>query len=104
MSCNFNCDSTAYLSEGKASLSITILWKPREGEELCRFEDLEKIMQEQGDEVALLMIGTTNYYTGQSFPIKKITQLGHQYNCKVGFDLAHGAGNIQPQLLFYIFL
>ena len=75
-----------------------ILWKPREGEELCRFEDLEKIMQEQGDEVALLMIGTTNYYTGQSFPIKKITQLGHQYNCKVGFDLAHGAGNIQPQL------
>lgn len=75
-----------------------VLWKPREGEELCRFEDLEKIMQEQGDEVALLMIGTTNYYTGQSFPIKKITQLGHQYNCKVGFDLAHGAGNIQPQL------
>jgi len=75
-----------------------VLWKPREGEELCRYEDLEKIMQEQGDEVALLMIGTTNYYTGQSFPIKKITQLGHQYNCKVGFDLAHGAGNIQPQL------
>lgn len=75
-----------------------ILWKPREGEELCRFEDLEKIMKEQGDEIALLMIGSTNYYTGQHFPLKKITELGHQHTCMVGFDLAHGAGNIQPDL------
>ncbi len=75
-----------------------ILWKPREGEELCRFEDLEKIMEEQEDEIALIMIGNTNYYSGQSFPMKKITDLGHSYNCMVGFDLAHGVGNIQPNL------
>ncbi|MAP79747.1 MAG: kynureninase [Aequorivita sp.] len=75
-----------------------ILWKPRPGEELCRIEDLEKIMQSHGNEIALLMIGSTNYYTGQSFPLKKITELGHSYDCLVGFDLAHGAGNIQPNL------
>jgi len=75
-----------------------ILWKPRKGEVLCRFEDLEEIMKQHGDEIALVMIGSTNYYTGQSFPLKKITELGHSYNCKVGFDLAHGAGNIQPNL------
>lgn len=75
-----------------------ILWKPRKGEELCRFEDLEEIMKTHGNEIALLMIGSTNYYTGQSFPLKKITELGHKYNCMVGFDLAHGAGNIQPNL------
>jgi kynureninase len=75
-----------------------ILWKPRNGEELCRFEDLEEIMKNHGNEIALLMIGSTNYYTGQSFPLKKITELGHKYNCMVGFDLAHGAGNIQPSL------
>lgn len=75
-----------------------ILWKPRNGEELCRFEDLEEIMKNHGDEIALLMIGSTNYYTGQSYPLKKITQLGHKYKCMVGFDLAHGAGNIQPNL------
>lgn len=75
-----------------------ILWKPREGEDLCRFEDLEKIMQEQGDEIALLMIGSTNYYSGQLYPLKKITELGHKYNSLVGFDLAHGVGNIQPNL------
>jgi kynureninase len=75
-----------------------ILWKPRKGEELCRFEDLEKIMQEQGDEIALLMIGSTNYYSGQLYPLKKITELGHKYESLVGFDLAHGVGNIQPNL------
>lgn len=75
-----------------------ILWKPRDGEELCRFEDLEKIMEEQGDQIALLMIGSTNYYSGQHFPLKKITALGHKHSCMVGFDLAHGAGNIQPDL------
>jgi len=75
-----------------------IQWKPRNGEEVCRLEDLESILKEQGDQIALLLIGTTNYYTGQSFPIKKITQLGHKYNCIVGFDLAHGVGNIQPDL------
>ena len=75
-----------------------IQWKPREGEELCRIEDLEQIMQEQGDEIALIMIGATNYYSGQLYPLKKITEIGHQYNCLVGFDLAHGVGNIQPNL------
>ncbi|WGK65165.1 kynureninase [Croceiramulus getboli] len=75
-----------------------LLWKPREGEELCRMEDLEAIFEAQGDQIALVMIGTTNYYSGQAFPIKEITQLGHRHGAKVGFDLAHGVGNIQPDL------
>lgn len=75
-----------------------LLWKPRLGEHLCRMEDLEKLLEENKDEVALILIGSTNYYTGQSFPIKEITKLGHAHGAKVGFDLAHGAGNIQPDL------
>jgi len=75
-----------------------ILWKPRPGENLCRMEDLEQILEEEGHSIALILIGSPNYYTGQSFPLKKIAALGHQYGCKVGFDLAHGAGNIQPNL------
>jgi kynureninase len=75
-----------------------IEWKPREGEELLRMEDLETILEEQGDEIALLMIGGVNYYTGQYLDIKKIAELGHAKDCIVGIDLAHGAGNIQPDL------
>ena len=73
-------------------------WKPREGEELLHMEDLETILEEQGDEIALLLIGGVNYYTGQYFDIKRIAELGHAKDCIVGIDLAHGAGNIQPNL------
>lgn len=73
-------------------------WRPRAGEELLRIEDLETILEEQGDEIALLMIGGVNYYTGQYLDIKRIAELGHAKDCVVGIDLAHGAGNIQPNL------
>ncbi|WP_420572245.1 kynureninase [Kordia sp.] len=73
-------------------------WKPREGEELLRMEDLETMLEAEGDEIALLMIGGVNYYTGQYLDIKKIAALGHAKGAMVGIDLAHGAGNIQPNL------
>ena len=75
-----------------------ILWKPRKGEELLNYDDLEVILKEHGDEIALIMIGGVNYYTGQFFDLKRITQLGHRYGCKVGFDCAHGAGNVALKL------
>ncbi|WP_431164763.1 kynureninase [Tenacibaculum halocynthiae] len=75
-----------------------IEWKPRDGEELLNIEDLENIVSEQGDEIALLLIGGVNYYTGQYLDLKRIAQIGHAKNCFVGIDLAHGAGNISPEL------
>jgi kynureninase len=75
-----------------------ILWKPRAGEELLRYEDLEAILEAQGNEVALVLIGGVNYYTGQFFDLKRITQLGHKQGCMVGFDCAHGAGNVDLDL------
>ena len=75
-----------------------IEWKPRKGEVLLNIEDLENIVSEQGDEIALLLIGGVNYYTGQYLDLKRIAQIGHSKECFVGIDLAHGAGNISPEL------
>jgi len=75
-----------------------ILWKPRKGEELLQYEDLETIMQTQGNKIALIMIGGVNYYTGQFFDLKRIATLGHKHGCMVGFDCAHGAGNVELHL------
>jgi len=75
-----------------------ILWKAREGEELANYEDLEAIMETHGNEIALIMIGGVNYYTGQFFDLKRITKLGHKHGCVVGFDCAHGAGNVELNL------
>ena len=79
-------------------LESLVEWKPRNGETLLHIEDLEQIIQNQGDEIALLLVGGLNYYTGQFLDLKKIATIGHSKNCFVGIDLAHGAGNIQPNL------
>ncbi len=71
---------------------------PREGEHLIREEDIISAIEEAGDTLAMVMIGGVNYYTGQLFDMKKITEAGHAVGGKVGFDLAHAAGNINLQL------
>ncbi len=72
--------------------------EPREGEVCLHEEDIAEIIESQGDEIALILLGNTNYYTGQYFNMKEITRLGHTKGCKVGFDCAHGAGNLPLNL------
>ncbi len=75
-----------------------ILWSPRVNEDCLNYNDLEHILNTQGHEIALILIGGVNYYTGQFFDLKRITTLGHKAGCKVGFDCAHGAGNVNLDL------
>jgi kynureninase len=71
---------------------------PREGEHLIDEEDIYAKIEELGDELALVMIGGVNYYTGQLFDMKTITEKAHAVGAIAGFDLAHAAGNIHLKL------
>ncbi len=70
----------------------------REGEHNIRLEDVLAKIEEVGDELALVLIGGVNYYTGQVFDIKTITEAAHKTGAYVGWDLAHAAGNIKLEL------
>lgn len=73
---------------------------PREGENCIRTTDILAKIDEHKDELALIMIGGVNYYTGQLFDMATITS--HAKKCSsdivVGYDLAHATGNVKMQL------
>lgn len=85
----------AFHGFGKESL---IELTPREGEACLRTEDIIETIERNREEIALVMMGGVNYYTGQAFDMKAITEAGHRVGAVVGFDLAHAAGNLELRL------
>ena len=71
---------------------------PRDEEYAIRTADIIAKIEEAGNELALVMIGGVNYYTGQAFDMKAITAAGHKAGAVVGFDLAHATGNLKLDL------
>ncbi len=72
--------------------------KARAGEVCLQEEDIQAQIEALGDELALVLLGNTNYYTGQYYDMKKISAWGHAQGALVGFDCAHGAGNYPLEL------
>jgi kynureninase len=71
---------------------------PRAGEHTLHLEDVLNTLESHRDEIALVMMGGVNYYTGQFFDLKSITEKTHEIGAVAGFDLAHAAGNLPLQL------
>jgi kynureninase len=72
--------------------------KPRTGEFTLRTEDIIQAIEANKEEVAVVIFGAVQYYSGQFFNIKEITSAGHKVGAYVGFDLAHAIGNLPLSL------
>jgi kynureninase len=72
--------------------------KPRDGEHTIRTDDITDAILLHKNELALVVFGGVNYYTGQLFDIQMITKTAHEVGVCAGFDLAHAAGNVELKL------
>ena len=79
---------------GLDPLDVLIELKPREGELTLRTEDIVEEILKQGDCLSLVNMAGLQYYTGQLFDMKAITDTAHSVGALAGFDLAHAAGNV----------
>ncbi|KAJ3292477.1 hypothetical protein HDU76_007162 [Blyttiomyces sp. JEL0837] len=71
---------------------------PREGEFSLRMDDILDVIEREGESVALVLFSGVQFYTGQFFDLRRITEAGHAKGAVVGFDLAHAAGNVPLRL------
>jgi kynureninase len=71
-----------------------LLARPRKGEFTVRTEEIVDLIDKHGDQLAVVIIGAVNFFTGQLFDIEKITTAAQKRGIVVGFDLAHAVGNV----------
>jgi kynureninase len=72
--------------------------KPRDGEFILRTGDILEAIEKHADELALVYFAGVQYYSGQLFEIRKITEAAHQAGAYAAFDLAHAVGNVPLSL------
>jgi kynureninase len=75
-----------------------VFLKPRADEATLQTGDIEQYFERHGQEVATVLIGGVNYYTGQAFEMARITRAAQAQGCVVGYDLAHAIGNLDLKL------
>lgn len=71
---------------------------PNAGEECVGEADIEALLADRGEDVALVLWPGVQYLTGQAFDLPRIARAAHHAGALVGFDLAHSVGNMPRPL------
>lgn len=91
-------DSQARFHGFENASDVVVELVPDEGKKTVSPESILKQIEDLGDELALVMLGNCNYLSGQKFDMKAISQKAHAVGAFCGFNMAHGAGNLDAEL------
>lgn len=98
----FSSDQYAFESQiklhGLDPAKVLIELHPEKGAHTLKTEKIVEVIHAHADELALVILGGVQYYTGQFFDITTITRAAHQVGAFAGFDLAHAVGNVPLSL------
>ncbi len=89
---------TQIVHHGLEPKDALILARPRSGEFTVRTEEILDLIEKHADELAVVLIGGVNFFTGQFFDIPTITAAAQKHGITVGVDLAHAIGNVPLSL------
>jgi len=65
---------------------------------LLQTGELELMLAERGDEIALVLLPGVQFLTGQALALDEYARIAQRYDCRIGFDLAHAIGNVPLEL------
>lgn len=60
--------------------------------------DEQDIIEAMTDDIALIVLPSVLYRSGQILDMKRLTKAAHERNIKIGFDLCHSIGSIPHEL------
>jgi kynureninase len=89
---------TQIVHRGLQPKEALILASPRQGEMTVRTEDILDLMEKHAAELAVVLIGGVNFFTGQLFDIPTIASAAQKHGITVGVDFAHAIGNVPLSL------
>lgn len=72
--------------------------QPREGEHHIHTTDIESLLEDHGDQIALVLLAGVNFNTGQVLDMPRIAEVARREGCVFGLDLAHAVGNVPLSL------
>ena len=89
---------TQIVHHGLDPKAALILASPRKGEFTIRTKEIIDLIDKNAEQLAVVMFGGVNFFTGQLFDIERITAAARKYSIIAGFDLAHAIGNVPLSL------
>lgn len=91
---DFYCVHSQIRFHGLDPLTHLVELLPKENSDYLPTSEIIEKIKTMGEELALVMLPGVQYYTGQFFDLKAITEAAHEVGAFVGFDLAHTIGNL----------